>query len=60
MIGKWRVKQVNHDGYYNVYTVEKRLLFFWEPIRTFNTLAEAVEYIKRQKVKPVLSIVHKE
>lgn len=61
---KYRVVKVHCEGYYTIYSVQHRILWvLWDDVgRSFNTKAEAFDYIRRCEIdnlKPVI-IVEKE
>lgn len=65
-MSKYRVVHKQKQGFYNIFTVEKRewfffpFLLFWDSVRSFNTLEDAQQWIKNEMVEETRTVVHKE
>lgn len=60
-MSKYRVLKRKKEGYYEIYTVQERqFFFFWVDVRSLDTLKQAQQWIKDQKVTQVSGIVHEE
>jgi hypothetical protein len=58
---KYRVIKVQREGYYTIYSVQKRVLWLiWDDVgRSFNTKQDAFDYIYRREIdelKPVITV----
>lgn len=58
---KYRVIKVHREGYYTIYSVQKRVLWLmWDDVgRSFNTKEDAFNYIRSREIdelKPVITL----